>query len=68
MEELMALLRDHFGRPEVIVPLLQKEILAISTVRDTYEGLRGVVTWVVKGYTSLIAHIGDSLSEFLTYL
>ncbi len=68
VKDLLEMLRDHFGRAEVVVPLLMKEVLALPIIRDTYDGLRGLITRLVKGNASLKTHIGDSLSEFLCYL
>ncbi len=67
VELLIETLRKRFGRAEIVVPLRNRQVLSDSHIDDDYTGLRSVIDNVVLGYRALDAHIGDSLSEFLTY-
>jgi len=68
VEDLIAMLRKRFGRPEIVVPLIIRKILRQPLVTDTYEGLKEYMDFFITGYRNLDHYIGDSLSQFLAYV
>ncbi len=68
LDDLLCCLRQRFGRPQIVVPLLVQKIVKPMTFTNTYDGLRSLTDQVLMGYDSLKPFIGDSLSQFLTYL
>ncbi len=68
LDNLMGRLRQRFGRPQLVVPLLVQKITRPTTYTHSYSGLRTLMDQVLMGYDALKPFIGDSLSEFLTYL
>ncbi len=68
LDDLLCRLRQRFGRPQLVVPLLVQKIVKPTTFTHSYEGLRTLTDQVLMGYDSLKPFIGDSLSEFLTHL
>ncbi len=68
LDDLLCRLRQRFGRPQIVVPLLVQKIVKPMTFTNTYDGLRSLTDQVLMGYDSLKPFIGDSLSQFLTYL
>ena len=68
VDDCLAQLRQYFGRAEVVVPLLLDRILNLPTVTESFSSVQDSLHRVVRGHKALTAHIGNSLSEFLTYL
>jgi len=67
LDDLLCRLRQRFGRPQIVAPILVNKILKPTSFADSYDGLRTLTDQVLMGYDALTQFIGDSLSEFLTY-
>ncbi len=66
VEEVIAQLCQYFGRAEVVVPRLLTRILDLPTITESFDSLQDSIHRIVRGHKALTAHIGNSLSEFLT--
>jgi len=67
LDELFKRLRQRFGRPQIVVPLLVGKITKPTVFSHSYEGLKTLTNQVLMGYDALKPHIADSLSQFLLY-
>ncbi len=67
-DELIAGLKEHYGRPQLIVPLLVEKVTNVPHIEDNAASIRKFVESVIMPYKNLESLLSDHMSQLFPHL